>query len=165
MSSKLDIFYKTLWNIPENYRKIIQKSGDILQIIIPLSLLISLIYLHYYHVAIIYAVAFAIAMLLQVLIKSLFNNPRPRDVVGTDNPDLDLDWSPDEGNSFCSGHTLSAMTGAFFWFYISTICGVIALILAIFVAFSRIVARAHWLRDVFTSTVISFLLFAFTIYL
>lgn len=164
-SSKLDRFYNTLWNIPEKYKKIIQKSGDVLQIIIPLSLLITLICLHYYHTAMIYAMAFAIAMLLQVLIKSLFNNSRPRDTTTTDNPDLNLDWSPNEGNSFCSGHTLAAMTGAFFWFFISPICGIIALIFAILVAFSRIVARAHWLRDVCTSTAISFLLFLIAVYL
>ena len=155
----LDKFYQKLWSIPEKYRKIIQKCGDILQIAIPLSLVITLLIIQDWYTLELFVMYFIIAMLIQVLLKALFNNPRPREIQSTDNPHLDLDWSPDEGNSFCSGHTLSAMTGALFWFYLSNIVGIIALILAIFTAFSRLVARAHWLRDVLVASLISLILF------
>ena len=93
------------------------------------------------------------------LIKACFNNPRPSEVEGTDNPDLELDWSPTEGQSFISGHSLSAILGGIFWFEIGTTWGIIGLTLGLLTGLTRIIAKAHWLRDVIGAGVLSTILY------
>lgn len=158
----LDKFYNFIWNLKDKDK--IETVGDVLQIFIPLMTLIHFLFAGMFHESIVYVIAFLIAMGISEILKILFNNPRPRQVDTTDNPDLDLDWSPDEGNSFVSGHTMAAMTGALFWCSIDWFGAVIMILLACVVGFSRMAVKAHWLRDVLGSTVISILVYVISWY-
>lgn len=140
--------YEKLWSISEDIKEDIQDTGDYLQYALPIFFISYQACFGTNHVSQIFAVSLAVALLLMTLIKGLFNNPRPREVNTDDNPDLDLDWSPDEGNSFVSGHSTAAMCGGIWMFQINWLFGVLGVILALFVGFSRIVVKAHWLRDV-----------------
>lgn len=106
-----------------------------------------------------FVVTFVIAMIIMSLCKALFNAPRPREVEGDDNPDLKLDWTPRDFNSFVSGHTMSAMVGGIFWFQIDPWLGVVGVALAVITGLSRIIAKAHWLRDVVGSTIVATILY------
>ena len=144
--------YEKLWAIPEDTRNKIREWGDKLQVYIPVITLGFCACMMTNQFSIWYVIYFALCMLMMVLIKALFNNPRPREIEGSedpdDNPDLDLEWSPTEGQSFLSGHSSSASAGAWVAFSINPWLGVVLLVLALFVGFSRIVAKAHWIRDV-----------------
>ena len=111
------------------------------------------------HLAIVFVATFAVAMIIMSLCKALFSAPRPREVEGDDNPDLKLDWSPRDFNSFVSGHTMSAMVGGIFWFQIDPWLGVVGVALAVITGLSRIIAKAHWLRDVIGSTIVATILY------
>lgn len=148
-------FYDKLWGIKESVKSDIRSLGDKLQMLTPVVFVVYEACYGDHYTSKVFVAAFIINMAICSLLKALFNNPRPREVDGSKNPELDLDWSPNKGNSFPSGHTASAMIGAFFWFEISVYAGVIGLLLGVITALSRIIAKAHWLRDVATSTVIA----------
>ena len=151
----LDSFYNKLWSIKESIKDDIKSIGDYLQYATPMVFIIYSACFLDNHVSRVFVCAFAVAMIIMSLLKALFNAPRPREIEGTDNPDFDLDWSPDDGNSWPSGHTMSAMMGGVFWFQINEWIGLLGITLGLFTGLSRIIAKAHWLRDVLTSTVIS----------
>lgn len=144
----LDSFYNKLWSIKESIKDDIKSVGDYLQYITPMVFIIYSACFLDNHVSRVFVCAFAAAMIIMSLLKALFNAPRPRETQGTDNPDLDLDWSPDEGNSFVSGHTASSLMGGIFWFQINEWMGLLGIALGLFTGLSRIIAKAHWLRDV-----------------
>lgn len=151
--------YNKLWNMKESIKNDIVSLGDYIQYLTPIGFIIySACYLDN-HTSRVFVISFTIALLIMTLLKGLFNNPRPREVEGSDNPTLNLEWSPDEGNSFPSGHTMSAMMGAMFWFQINDFVGFIGICLGLICAVSRIVAKAHWLRDVCTSSAISAMIY------
>jgi membrane-associated phospholipid phosphatase len=96
---------------------------------------------------------------------NIFNNIRPsEDESNTKAPAMDLDWSPSEGNSFPSGHTMAAVCGGVFWFEISFYMGVLGLFLGLLTGASRVIAKKHWLRDVLTSTSVSISLYLMATY-
>lgn len=140
--------YEKLWALPIDLKEKITKAGDYLQKIIPITtLLVALVFMPH-HFVWVYVGYFAVVMALMSLLKAMFNNPRPREVGTDDNPDLDLDWSPDEGNTFVSGHSSAGFGGALPAFWINPWLGAVLFVLACFVGFSRVVAKAHWIRDV-----------------
>lgn len=151
--------YEKLWAIPEETRDKIREWGDELQVYIPVTTLGFCACMMTNQFSIWYVVYFALCMLIMAIVKAIFNNPRPCEIEDSedpdDNPDLDLDWSPTEGQSFCSGHEMASSAGAWVAFYINPWLGAVLMVLAIFVGFSRIVAKAHWFRDVFTSWALS----------
>jgi hypothetical protein len=56
-------------------------------------------------------------------------------------------------------HTMASFAGALPWLLVNPWIGALAILLACFVGFSRIVVMAHWLRDVLMSIVLSSLYF------
>ena len=151
--------YDKLWSIKESVKADIVSLGDKLQLLTPVLFIIYQACYGSHHTAKVFVVAFALNMIICSLLKAIFNNPRSRETEGDKNPDLDIDWSPNEGNSFPSGHTASAMIGAFFWFEINTYVGIVGLALGVITALSRIIAKAHWLRDVVTSAIIACIIY------
>lgn len=147
--------YEKLWAWPENVKDIITQAGDYLQYILPIAFITYQACFGTHDVSIKFILALGTALALMSLIKGLFNNDRPREVGTDDNPDLDFDWSPREGNSFVSGHSTAAMTSALAFFHINVYVGIATVLLAIFVGFSRIVAKAHWIRDVVCAFILS----------
>lgn len=151
--------YEKVWAWPEEIKDLIAKAGDYLQYILPIVFITYQACFGQHNVSINFVLSLATALALMSLIKGLFNNDRPREIEGDDNPDLDFDWSPKEGNSFVSGHSTAAMTSALAYFCINAYAGSIAVLLAIFVGFSRIVAKAHWIRDVVCAFILSLIVF------
>lgn len=157
--SWLDHFYTKLWSIKESVKDDIKSAGDYIQYITPIFFISYSACFLTNQVSRVFVLSFIIALLIMTFLKGITNAPRPREIEGTDNPDLDLDWSPDEGNSWPSGHTISAMTGGIFWFQINEWAGIIGVCLGLFTGLSRIIAKAHWLRDVCTSSAIAVIIY------
>ena len=160
--------YEKLWALPENVKDVIQDWGDYLQYILPILTLVLSIFFMSHHFLWVYVGYFAVSMAVMMLSKAIFNNPRPREVEDfedpDDNPDVDLDWSPDEGNSLMSGHSAAAMSGAIPAIWINPWLGAFMVVLACFVGFSRIVAKAHWIRDVVCAYASSAVLWGIAVY-
>jgi membrane-associated phospholipid phosphatase len=152
-----DKFYRKLWALKDELKEDIVKVGDYLQLVTPLVFLIYVSCYSTNKVGRVFVVTYMICAAIQVLLKTLFNNPRPREVDGesTKNPDLKLDWSFNEGDSFPSGHTMSAMSGGVFWFEMGTTAGMFGIAFGLFCGLSRVIGRAHWFRDVITSSIIA----------
>lgn len=106
-----------------------------------------------------------IAALLMTLIvcnltiKPLIARPRPFTI----NP-VELLIPPPNDFSFPSGHTLASFTAGFSILFYDRIKGVLALILAFLIAFSRLYLYVHYPTDVLAAIVLAFL-FAFLSYL
>lgn len=155
-------WYLKLWSWPESVKDKIGDIGDLFQYLLPISTLVYCVFVfgltaHYTWV---YILFFLLCVATSSLLKAMFNNLRPREWDDiTDHPekspDMDFDWSVSEGNSFSSGHSIASMAGALPWFLVNPWLGVIAFVLALFVGFSRIVVKAHWLRDVLASQAIA----------
>lgn len=175
-TKKLIDFYKIFWNFPKKYEDQLGKIGDILQYTNPIIVALYALGLSYYNVVnqvdkpfnllVVFICTYVATTIIQVVLKFLFDNPRPRDEIEKNNPGVnpDLNFNPklDGHNSFPSGHTMSAMTGGMFWFQITfgiptlgVLFGIIGFSLGILTAFSRIVKHAHWVRDVGFSIVVS----------
>lgn len=155
----LDSFYNKLWSMKESIKEDIESLGDYLQYITPIGFIIYSACFLDNHTSKVFVCAFAVAMLIVVILKAIFDAPRPREVGTTDNPDLDLDWSPTDGNSWPSGHTASALMGGIFWFQINDWAGYCGVALGLITGLSRIIAKAHWVRDVVTSLIISIVIY------
>ena len=171
-------FYKIFWNFPQKFQDKLGKLGDTVQYTNPL---IPLLYAfgvawygtlnhleNPYRLFVVYIITYLITALIQVTLKFLFNQPRPRTEIAKGNqginPDLNFDPKIDGQNSFPSGHTMSAMTGGMFWFQMTfgyaelgIFFGIIGFTLGLLTALSRIVQHAHWVRDVGFSIVVSVL--------
>ena len=160
--------YEKLWALPEATRDVIQNCGDYLQYILPITTLVLSYFFMDHHFLYVYIGYFVVCMAIMMLSKAIFNNPRPREVEDSedpdDNPDVDLDWSPDEGNSLMSGHSAAAMSGAIPALWINPWLGAVMVVLAVFVGFSRIVAKAHWIRDVLVAFVTAIVLWGVAVY-
>ena len=172
-TEKLKKFYQTAWNLSESFTNTFGNLGDKLQIVLPL---VPLVYFLGEHVlfllfgicplglvhVVTYVITYGICMLICVVLKFLFNAKRPNKAIseGNDgvNPDLPLDPGIETNKSFCSGHTMSAVCGGLFCFFMTFglaplgyILGLAGWTLGVLTGFSRIVKRAHWTRDVLTS--------------
>ena len=175
---KLMDFYKIFWNFPQKYQDKLGKLGDTVQYTNPIIFLIYAIGVTFYNsfyrienpfkLLVVFVITYAITALIQVTLKFLFNQPRPRTEIAKGNqginPDLNFDPQIDGQNSFPSGHTMSAMTGGMFWFQMTfgyaelgILFGIIGFTLGLLTALSRIVQHAHWVRDVGFSIVVSVL--------
>lgn len=175
-TKKLIEFYQIFWNFPKKYEDQLGKLGDVIQYSNPLifmgyALGLSIYNLcnhieHPFRLLLVFLCIYLVTTLIQVLLKFLFDNPRPRDEIEKNNqginPDLNFDPKFNGHNSFPSGHTMSAMTGGMFWFQMTfgiqglgVLFGIIGFSLGILTAFSRIVKHAHWVRDVGFSIIVS----------
>ena len=149
--------YQKIWSLKDTQFGInIRKLGDYIQIFCPVAFLAWCACFSTNYMAQIFCITFIVAMGIYLILNCIFNNIRPSEnESNTEAPDMIVDWSPSEGNSFPSGHTMAAVTGGIFWFEISIFFGIIGLILGLITGASRIIAKKHWFRDVAASTIIS----------
>ncbi len=145
-----------MWSWPDNIKISIGDWGDTFQYFLPISFAIYALAFIGWQGFLAFLGYFLACVGTSTLMKGLFNNVRPREwKEHTDHPeispDMDFDWSPKEGNSFCSGHTMASFAGALPWLLVNPWIGALAILLACFVGFSRMVVMAHWLRDVLMS--------------
>lgn len=137
-------------------------TGDIMQKVIPISALILILLTcdHAKHCMWEYIIPFVTGTCLIQLFKYITYTPRPSQQTPADNPykwrPIRFKWSPNDADSFMSGHTGAAFGGA--WYiamYFPLWMGVIALTLATTVGLSRIFCSAHYVRDVVGSVVLT----------
>jgi membrane-associated phospholipid phosphatase len=165
MQKILDRFYHTMWGFRKTtVGSILVEAGHHLQIVTPVVFFIYSACRLGSPITKVFVISYAISEAIQGSLKVLFNNPRPNEVEGTVNPPLKLEWSVDIGDSFPSGHTMSAMVGGIFWFQMRYICGypvmgIIGVLLGIVTGLSRIISRSHWLRDVVASWVTAVIIY------
>lgn len=162
-------FYRKIWSWPENIKSTIGDWGDFFQYFLPISFAVYAIAFLGWNGLSTFVVFFIGCVATSTLMKYLFNNIRPCDwAKQTDHPEIspnmNWDWSPKEGQSFCSGHTMASFAGALPWFTVDVWAGVIAVFLASFVGFSRMVVQAHWLRDVLMSITFALIYFGLIYY-
>jgi membrane-associated phospholipid phosphatase len=159
MQKILDRFYRTMWGFRKTpVGSLLIKVGDHSQTLTPVVFLTYSACRLGSPITKVFVISYAVGAVIQVSLKALFNNPRPNEVEGTVNPPLKLGWSVNEGDSFPSGHTMSAMVGGIFWLQMQNICGypvmgIIGVLLGVVTGLSRIIARSHWLRDIVASWV------------
>lgn len=140
------------------YSSCFKITGDVLQYLLPVSYFLSTLIFVDFLSAAYFAAFYVLAFLIVLGGKCLFDAPRPFEVDGKSNPKLTFSWSPTEGNSFPSGHTMSAMMGGIFFFNFGTVFGLIGVCFGLLTAVSRMVVNMHWARDtIFSLTVSTFL--------
>ena len=148
--------YSLIWYLKDTWFGIkLRELGDYIQIFTPAAFIIWSACYGTNHLSKVFVVTFLIAMGIYLILNCIFNNVRPSENDSIIPPEMNAEWSPSEGNSFPSGHTMSAVTGGLFWFEIDPIIGSIGLLLGLITGASRLIAKKHWIRDVLTSTVIS----------
>lgn len=156
--------YEYLWSWPEKVKEKIRKIGDFLQIGVPFAWFVYVIAIGSWNLLAVSAATFVVSLGLYLLLNAIFNNTRPKETPElTSPPDMDVDWSPTIGNSFPSGHTMGAFAGGIWWFQMNPILGILGVALGVFTGFSRVVAKAHWVRDVLTSMGIATILYVIAI--
>lgn len=161
--------YLKMWSWPDNIKTSIGDWGDAFQYFLPISFAIYALAFIGWQGFLAFLGYFLACVGTSTLMKGLFNNVRPREwKEHTDHPeispDMDFDWSPKEGNSFCSGHTMASFAGALPWLLVNPWIGALAILLACFVGFSRMVVMAHWLRDVLMSIAFAVAYFAIIVF-
>lgn len=148
--------YEYLWSLKyTQFGLKLRELGDYTQIFTPALFIIWSACYGNNHLSKVFIVTFLVAMGIYLILNCIFNNVRPSEDDSVIPPEMNADWSPSEGNSFPSGHTMSAVTGGLFWFEINPIVGIIGLILGLLTGASRLIAKKHWIRDVLTSIIIS----------
>jgi membrane-associated phospholipid phosphatase len=154
----LDRFYRIMWGLRKtSVGSFLAKVGEHSQTLTPVAFFTYSACRLGSHVTKVFVISYVVCGVIQISLKKIFNNPRPNEVEGTVNPPLKLEWT-NEGESFPSGHTMSAMAGGVFWFqmqyiYGYPVMGIIGVLLGVLTGLSRIISRAHWLRDVVASWV------------
>lgn len=151
--------YDKLWSIKDSIKADLTSLGDDLRIYLPVAFITYEACFGDHHTARVFVIALAVALALMSLLKGLFNSPRPRETTDNEAPELDLDWSPNEGNSFVSGHTTSAMLGGLFFFEFGLMYGIIGVVLGALTGLSRVVSKAHWIRDVVGASALSLIIY------
>lgn len=147
--NKIKSFYLKLYSTKnkETHRQI----GDYLQYFGVFAVILCSLYHKDIDIFIKFMAYYGVCVSIAWILKGLFNNRRPNEFPDNEtnpkNEKLKFDISIKEGNSFPSGHTASAMT-AIYLFQISTTLGVIGLCVGLFTAWTRLINRKHWLRDV-----------------
>ena len=154
--------YRKLWGIKDGVKADIKKWGDYVQFVTPLAVLLYGAIIGELKLLQVFILYFTGCTILQIVLKWLFNNPRPKEIDSDVNPKLRFGVTPIVGNSFPSGTTMSAVCGGMFWFNISPYLGVLGVLLGIFNAFSGLINKEHWIRDVMTSAVIAIVMWAIT---
>lgn len=157
----IERIYTKFWNMKESVIDDLREFGNYLQFITPMVVIIYTAWVGDVLLARVFIKYYLLCTFIQILLKSLFNNPRPSEVNSPYNPPLDLEWSVNKGDSFPSGHTMSAMSGGIFWANISCFqpyLGWAGILLGVITAISRLAAKAHWMRDVTVSACIAIIL-------
>ena len=156
------VIYRVLWGVSDGVKSDLRKIGDNLQFITPIGVLLYGAFTGELKLLQVFILYYLGCTVIQVFLKWLVNNPRPNEIDTTVNPALTLDWSVNKGDSFPSGHTMSAVSGGIFWFNICGYMGILGLVLGVFTAFTRLVVKAHWMRDVVTSGIIAIIMWGIT---
>ena len=151
--------YDKLWSIKDSVKEDLTALGDNLRFALPVAFIVTQACFGDHNTSRVFCIALVIALALMSLLKGLFNSPRPRETTDNEAPELELDWSPDEGNSFVSGHTTSAMLGGLFFFEFGVIYGIIGVVLGALTGLSRVVSKAHWIRDVVGASVLELIIY------
>jgi len=135
-------------------------TGDYMQKVLPaLALVVSLI-LSYKDCLSDYVIPFVIGTVLIQVFKFVTYTPRPSQQTPMDNPwrwrAVQFKWSPNDGDSFMSGHTGAAFGGAWFIALMTPLwIGLPIMLLASTVGLSRILCKAHYVRDVVGSILLT----------
>jgi len=125
--------------------------GDVLTLLIPVITLIMTIIISWKEAGR-FLLAYGLVSLMTFLMKSIFYAPRPNEGEGDS---LRFKWSVNEGESFPSGHTSSAMAGAVYALFIDWRVGLVLLLLTFICAWTRVLVFAHFWRDVFFGSVVA----------
>jgi len=135
----------------------IKKLGDVLTLLLPIAALPVIFFLSGWKLLVLFAVVYGIGNLIVQILKGIFDEPRPRDTVG-DHVIYVHGYSHKDGESLCSGHSMSACLPAYFClFFIQPWYVFIPfLLLAWLCGWTRIKVKAHWFLDVFLSNLIAF---------
>lgn len=94
------------------------------------------------------------AFLIVTIFRKIINRPRPYESMNIE-PLL----QHKQGESFPSRHTVSAFIIALVCFDVNIYLGIFAMIVAIIISISRILAGVHYISDVFVSIVIAFMIY------
>lgn len=154
--------YRILWNIPSNMKDDIRKIGDHIQFLTPIVVVLYCILDGNIPMLREFIIYYLICTAIQVLLKWAFNAPRPSQTDSETNPLPKWEWSVNRGDSFPSGHTMSAISGGLFWTLFAfgqPWVGIAGILLGLITALSRMIVRAHWLLDVGTSIIIASIVF------
>lgn len=154
--------YRILWNIPSNMKDDIRKIGDHIQFLTPIVVVLYCILDGNIPMLREFIIYYLICTVIQVLLKWAFNAPRPSQTDSETNPLPKWEWSVNRGDSFPSGHTMSAISGGLFWTLFAfgqPWVGIAGILLGLITALSRMIVRAHWLLDVGTSIIIASIVF------
>ena len=154
--------YRILWNIPSNMKDDIRKIGDHIQFLTPIVVVLYCILDGNIPMLREFIIYYLICTAIQVLLKWAFNAPRPSQTESETNPLPKWEWSVNRGDSFPSGHTMSAISGGLFWTLFAfgqPWVGIAGILLGFITALSRMIVRAHWLLDVGTSIIIASIVF------
>lgn len=122
------------------------KFGDILQWLVPVTGLGVAIPFHDKTTTLLYVYQYVISNAICQLIKGTTFAQRPNAKLGFE---ITWKWSWGEADSFPSGHTTSAMAGAFGVMMFNLPAGLALFVFAAICGYSRIAAMAHWPRDVY----------------
>ena len=154
--------YRILWNIPSNMKDDIRKMGDHIQFLTPIVVVLYCILDGNIPMLREFIIYYLICTAIQILLKWAFNAPRPSQTDSEINPLPKWEWSVNRGDSFPSGHTMSAISGGLFWTLFAfgqPWVGIAGILLGLITALSRMIVRAHWLLDVGTSIIIASIVF------
>lgn len=134
-------------------------NAGIVWIVIAIALLLSNKYRKY---GVIMSIALILSLIIgNVIIKTLVARPRPCHI----NTDIKLLIGVPLDSSFPSGHTMSSFAAAAVLWYMNRKIGIVAMILAITIGFSRMYLYVHYPSDVFCGMIIGVLIGVFSIQL
>ena len=139
-------------------KNIIKKLGDVLTILLPVSALPVIYFLCGLRDLISFVVVYAIGNLVVQLLKGIFDAPRPRD--SKEHVLYIHGYSHGDGESFLSGHAMSAALPAYYiLFFVKPLWVCLPfLLLAWICAWTRVFVKAHWPLDVVSANLVAFFL-------
>ncbi len=94
------------------------------------------------------------AFLFVTILRKIVNRKRPYESM-----EIDPLIKHKKGESFPSRHAVSAMIIALVCFGINIYLGIFALVIALLICISRIMAGVHYISDVFVSIIIAFMIY------
>lgn len=94
------------------------------------------------------------AFFIVTVVRKIINRPRPYETM-----DIEPLLEHKKGESFPSRHTVSAFIIALVCFNVNVYLGIFAIIVAIIISISRILAGVHYISDVIVSILIAFVIY------